>query len=279
MTAPTPHVDPDGDRLRAYLLGGLSEQERHDLESRYIADDEQFAVLQEAQYDLIDAYVRGELGPAEGRQVEERLLASAEGRRRERLARALHMATKRPALSAITAQRAHPVRTTMWFAAAAAIAVMGVGLVWLGGENLRLRRQLADVAARPTIADPSPATPASTRTADAIVADATLSLQVLRSDQPVTTVHVPPSARVIRLTLPIDDRAAAFTIGLERAGVGRVWTQTGAAPTDERRLTIWVSSDALVPGDYEALVWRGPEGAENLLSVYPFRVKGIEEFP
>jgi hypothetical protein len=58
---------------RQYLLGELSEEERTAFEEKYFRDDEEFEHLLAEEEDLIDAYVRGDLSPAERRKLKNAL--------------------------------------------------------------------------------------------------------------------------------------------------------------------------------------------------------------
>lgn len=59
-----------------YLLGELSEEEQTLLEKKYFSDPEAFHELRGLQYDLIDAYVHGNLSPQERLRFESYFMAS-----------------------------------------------------------------------------------------------------------------------------------------------------------------------------------------------------------
>jgi hypothetical protein len=80
----------------AYLLGTLPEQERARLEYEFFTNDEKFQELELAEDDLIDAYVRNELNPAEQQQFRERLLIIPRIVERVDFARALAERTSVP---------------------------------------------------------------------------------------------------------------------------------------------------------------------------------------
>src|SRR5262245_36490060 len=77
-------------RLIRYLVGQLSEAERTDVEDRYFADDALFEYLSAIETELIDAYIRAELSPANRAHFEQRFLGSPRPRARIGLARRLH---------------------------------------------------------------------------------------------------------------------------------------------------------------------------------------------
>lgn len=282
MSESGPAFVRDDMRMRAYLLGDLPEDESLQLEARYFEDEECYDTLLEAQYDLIDAYVRGALSPSEQRAVEQRLLASSDGPRQALVARALHQLEQRRERPTSKADvRAVALRSPSHFrnvllAAAAAIAIATSAVsVWFGLESSRLRQELASLA-RPT-APPTPAqTPAPTGQAASdqapLVAAVTLTARVLRGDQTPSTITIPAAARFVRLTLETEESASSFSLGVEKAGVGRIWTQSGLTTREDGALIVWLPADVLAPGDYEILLWREREDPSALAAVYSARV-------
>src|SRR5437879_6594009 len=77
------------ERIVPYLLGELPEAEQIKLEEEFFADEEKYQLLQAAQNDLLDAYARGRLTPAERERFERSFLASPWQRERVDLANAL----------------------------------------------------------------------------------------------------------------------------------------------------------------------------------------------
>src|SRR5262245_52823009 len=142
----TPTVMPDerDERLmRPFLLGRLSESDRHPLEERFLADDDFAARLLELQNDLIDAYARGELDDDDRQAVAERLLGGSAGVQRLRFAEALDGWGRRQHLPHHVAppplqpRPARVARVTRPWLAAAALAVLSTSTaIWLGADNL-----------------------------------------------------------------------------------------------------------------------------------------------
>lgn len=152
-----------------YLLGGLSEQERASLEDEFFTDEEKFQELELAEDDLIDAYVRDELTPAEQHQFRERLLIIPRIIERVDFARALAERSSLliPAVPAEVAQperssSTHPQPKPRWweslfgarqsrlaFAASLMLVVIGGGTLLAGWLRLREEsaRQVAERAA------------------------------------------------------------------------------------------------------------------------------------
>lgn len=82
-------VEPDEARLRAYLLGGLSERQRSQIDRQLLADDALFEAVAALELDLLADYAAGELTKAEAAVVERWLKASKEVRERLALVKAL----------------------------------------------------------------------------------------------------------------------------------------------------------------------------------------------
>lgn len=61
-------------KLRQYLLGIVSEEQQNEIEERYFVDDEYFAAMLAAEYELVEAYVSGELSRRERKRFDECLL-------------------------------------------------------------------------------------------------------------------------------------------------------------------------------------------------------------
>ena len=61
--------------LREYLLGRLTESERHEIENGAFEDDAFEDRLREAEYDLLDDWARGEVSEADRAAIERRFSA------------------------------------------------------------------------------------------------------------------------------------------------------------------------------------------------------------
>jgi hypothetical protein len=77
------------EKIVAWLLGDLDEEEEMQLEEEYLWDEEKFKQLKQIQYDLIDLYVRGKLTENQRKRFEEQFLSSPWQHRRIAFARAL----------------------------------------------------------------------------------------------------------------------------------------------------------------------------------------------
>ena len=96
--------------LVRYLLGNLTEEEQVQVEDRAFSDPEYLGALEGAEADLIDTYVRGELGQQDRRAFELRFLLSPNRRRKVEFAKAFAAVTAETASLASPA----PQRVSAW---------------------------------------------------------------------------------------------------------------------------------------------------------------------
>src|SRR5260370_24423250 len=137
------HIDDD-DAIAQYLLGLLSDEERSAVQERLFQDEDYFDRIRAIEYELLDAYSRGEMPASERALLESTLLASAEGRRKLDFARALAAAQK--------GQKKHA--TPYLLIAAAVVVAAGLGLLF----TLRNEPKTVETRATPPITAP-PAQP------------------------------------------------------------------------------------------------------------------------
>ena len=145
--------------IRRYLLGELTEAEQIQLEQQYFSDAdifEQFLVIEDQ---LIDDYIRGQLGRRDCDRFEKHFLASAKRRERVELARSLIKTVSRPSAaraqgssaplplwqSLLAAARLMSPALRLSFAVVALVLISG--LTWLALEHVRLRNQLEQLKA------------------------------------------------------------------------------------------------------------------------------------
>src|SRR6267154_5173098 len=88
------HIDDD-DAIARYLLGLLTDEERSAVQERLFQDEDYFDRIRAAEYELLDAYSRGELPASERELVENSLLLSEAGRRKLDFAREFAAVQKR----------------------------------------------------------------------------------------------------------------------------------------------------------------------------------------
>ena len=96
--------------LLNYLLGKLSEEEQVQVEDRAFADAGYRGVLEAAEADLIDGYVRGELSQSDRREFARRFLTSPQRRSKVEFARVF----ARVAAEARASQPLVPARLSAW---------------------------------------------------------------------------------------------------------------------------------------------------------------------
>ena len=124
----------DDDRLRQYLLGGLQGEECVALEEEYVVDESALDRVQAAEYDLIDAYLAGQLAPGDRERFDRHYLASPVHRHRVATARQLRLAADRhdAAPKANAARTSREIRFGLtWVLAAAALVLAIAGGAWL----------------------------------------------------------------------------------------------------------------------------------------------------
>jgi hypothetical protein len=130
----------DQGTMKRYLLGSASPEERVDLENRYLSDASLFEKLTEAENDLIDSYVRGELSDFDRQEFERQYLGSPQRQARVQFASALTEISREPKQVAsvqkssfwqsLTFLFSHSSPKLRWGLAAGALAmVLAVG--WL----------------------------------------------------------------------------------------------------------------------------------------------------
>lgn len=148
--------------ITQYLLGGLPEAETERLDELSFTDDEFADSLKAVEKDLVDAYVQGELTDADLERFKSHYLASPLRHERVEFARVFQVfgeregvelqakpstsSTKRGWFAALGAFIA-PRPVLQWSLAAVAL-VLVIGGGWLVVDNLRLRQQLSQTAAR-----------------------------------------------------------------------------------------------------------------------------------
>jgi hypothetical protein len=140
--------------LTRYLLGKLTEDEQCQVEDRAFADPEHLALLEAAEADLIDAYVRGELQEGDHRAFELIFLTSDTRRTKVEFARSLAKvaAESEPAESGVTRRRsgfealigAFPLwNPGLQWAAVVTAMICVAGASWLMVQNSAMRSRVA----------------------------------------------------------------------------------------------------------------------------------------
>lgn len=156
----------DDQLLTRYLLGTLPAEEADRLDELSIVDEEVAARLSAVEYDLVDAYVRGETRGEDLARFESFYLSSAKRREKVQFARALLEKESETGAAPVIAlpgvvspakepdHKASPRRKFLFsrpalewgFAGAAAILLLLSGYLLL--DNVRLHRQMTETRAR-----------------------------------------------------------------------------------------------------------------------------------
>jgi len=293
----------ESSKIRQYLLGGLSAQERTALEDRYVADESTFQELVAGENDLIDSYVRGLLSEAERREFEKNYCTSPRRQARVEFAAALNRtcarkrgatpgAAPRTGWPAILALIASP-RLLAWAAGAAVLALAGFS-AWLLFENRALRNDLAN--ARLALTRPGPpgpglpsaaplspnrklertakaATPPAEQPAIAIL---TLTPGLSRSGGSASPALVlSPNAAWVHLQLrtsgdyPLYEADVRTADGLTVSSFERIPAET---KQDQKVVVLRIPASELPPGDYIVRLRAvGTDGKSEEVDVYSFR--------
>ena len=149
--------------MTRYLLGAATEEEKVEVEGRFLRDAEYFSQLRALEYEIVDDYVRGEMPAARRRTFERRVLASPQGREQVARARRLHQQLDQlasenlePEQLTIGARKSPwervraaliPTMPVWQYGMAAVLLLLLVGGSWLLRESSLLRQQIAQLSA------------------------------------------------------------------------------------------------------------------------------------
>ncbi|HLJ48607.1 MAG TPA: hypothetical protein VKU01_21475 [Bryobacteraceae bacterium] len=260
------------ERMRSFLLGTMAEPARREVEEVFFESQQVYEDLQDSLNDLIDAYARGELDVAEKRLVEERLLGSSRNRAKLALARALAQRELREQSESPVSRTATLVpRRLGWLTAAACLAAAcAAGLMWLGIQNLRLRRDVARLQSTSQEQRPGAAPE---------VALVSLFPQLKRGNEQVPAIALSPKKIFLRVDLATSEICAGYSVEVESLGRGRIWSQQSLARGANGAVTVWLPAGDITAGTYEFLLY-GIQGVQReLLGSYPCRIEIAAESP
>lgn len=241
------------ERIIAYLLEELSEEEAERFEEECFAAEDWPDQLTLAEEDLIEDYLREELTPERRKRFEQSYLTTAARLERVRMAAALlrHTDEQRAGAEAVeenvggvSAKKETP---TNWFrnfwsgeswAPRAALALAVLAIIVGGWWLLRPRT-------------PTPQTVAM------------LTLSVARSDRadgaPVAGVKLPPDARALKVTLLLpegESSAERYRVELEEAGGERRTLEV--TEQDARSVSLEIPSSQLARKQYALRLFAAP---------------------
>jgi len=260
----------DDATLVRYLLGDLPPEDTEKLDERSVVDAAFAGRLRGLEHDLADAYVRGELPPADRRRWERTFGVSDAGRAQLRLAEALAAREGRNAKTGKligpgrfgTARSRQSARLPIigLLAASLAIAVgLGYSIHWQSPAPASIMPPAANgtanngtavtpSAATPSSATPSAATPSPPRSVVAI----TLPIPT-RGVAAAPTLTVPAGAGEARVSLRLaPDDFVRYTVDVRELATGRViWQATDLSPvaqSGDRVLLCTVPANVLRAG-------------------------------
>lgn len=231
----------DDKQLREYLLGGLTPEERVQIEDRIFEDDDFADFVRESEADLLDGFTTGTLNEADRRRFA--ALASSPA-----------WAAKLEVSQWIARQSARaPVgrtaRTTPWWLGWAAALAAATFAGWMARENGRLRAL--------------PDQPAAS-----LVASISMAVGTQR-DSSDRTFAIPASSEVLRVEVPGESGYQDYVLSVEGPGV------SFSVPAQLRAETVvgWIPAAMLPSGHYDFLLKARRSGASELLATYPVRVE------
>lgn len=180
--------DPRDALMRRFLLDEVTPAEREQIEEQFLADPEVHEQLRALEDDLLLSHLQGRLPDDQRRQLDARLLASPDLRRRYDAIRLIDAAI----VSLPMPGRSSRASAIVWLAMAAMLAVVIVG-IWMLREVAR--------SSPPT---PSPIVAGHVRPEPVSVATFPLQTSDVRGPAPQQNVlHIPPGATVVELTIRI----------------------------------------------------------------------------
>ena len=153
------------DILTRFLLGQVSDEERSQIEQRFLGDGDYYQQLLIVEDELRCAYANGSLAPADREQFEKRFMQFPDEKPRVELARAMIGELSRAAVESAPELLVSKERQSRWtkfaslfslklpaigYATAAIVVFLLVAGVWLLRERSHLRTQVAELEARQT---------------------------------------------------------------------------------------------------------------------------------
>jgi len=226
--AMTTAAEPDDLRLRAYLLGALSEHDAEAVEGKLLEDEELFAAAKCVEDDLFDDYASGRLHGDDRAAFIKRF-----GHRHDRLAFAAAMHDRKVV-------RFPTMPVTL---AAAAVLVLMIGGIW------SMRRSSERT---PLIAEKRPAPVATTARA----VDVVLTLGTSRGDAETPVIEVPTGTTTVNIRIRIhpEDAFGVYGVRIRSLSGAEVFRDDDVHATvanGDRSLTVAVPASSLPAGSTE----------------------------
>lgn len=295
-------ADLSDERLRAYLLGELGEQERLLLDQGLLTDDDVAERVQLVEAQLIEEYVAGELDARTAQAFHSQFLKTDARREQLRLTAALRELGAQPAaVPAHQQSRARSWREGLreflalkpgpaWAAAGSfALLVLVLGLAWYLSRQPRQSetpfvKQLPVNAASPDVA-PSPAQVAQVAPTPQLkptpserpiaVASFVLLPAALRGPGEITRLAVPRGDRaILRLSLILENPVpGTYRVELANADGQTVTVRDQLKPraNGQTKIVVDIPARLMQTGDYQIKLARQTDGQLESVGRYYFR--------
>jgi len=290
--------------MKRYLLGEVSEEERIDLENRYLSDATLFEELTEAENDLIDSYVRGRLSDHDKQEFEKQYLTSTERRARVQFAsafseisrehEAVSSAQKSSFWERLTSLFSQPTPKLQWGMALAGLAVV-LAIGWVTVHHDRsLQATLPPMQPSSSPASPTPTTPVPNNQAPS--SENTGGTELAKADRPeldeftvqltpglargieagTKTFSVPKTPWIEFRLLLENDEHRNYSAVVETAEGNEVWHVDGIKSLllhGNKVVDVRVPSKIVKPGDYVIRLgeMRTIHSNQEDIAVYSFR--------
>ena len=225
----------DDKQLREYLLGGLTPEERGQIEHRIFEDDDFADFLRESEADLVDGFTSGTLNQEDRRRFAALASNPAWAAKLE--------ISQWIATQSARAPSGRATRTTPWWlgwAAALATATVAGWMAWDNGHK-----------------------PAASLVASISMAAGT------QRDSSDRTFVIPAFSEVLRVEVPAESGYQDYVLSVEGSGVSFSVAATLRAET----VVGWIPSAMLPSGHYDFLLKARRSGALELLATYPVRIE------
>ena len=254
---------PSDQALVRYVLGGLTDEESERLDQLSVVDADFSARLRGIEHDLADAYVRGELPPADREQWERRYLGSRHGRQDLRVAQALLARERRRSTPLLRAG-------FTWGLAAAATLLIASVIAYFSVVHRSL-----PAPASASIA-PAAGQPAMPRARLLHVVALTLS-PMTRSLSDAPTLDVPAGTDQVRLTLKLEpndfERDEVAVKDLNANGiVFRASDLHASGSADAQTLVVSMPASTFRSHRYLVTVSGEEPGTAEIIGTYPVQV-------
>jgi len=268
------------DRMNAYLLGELSDEEQAPLEDLYFADDAAHQELLAAEDELIDSYARGELRGSRRERFERLFLGSARRREKLALARELLRVVENDAPVMARAGEAY-ARATQHFgwrfaflaSAASLVAVLGVLMFHQHRLNSQAQEARAERDSLPKLSTPAPRESVKVESPEPARRVVLALKPSLRGEGESNRLVVRSSTESVRLEADLEGRLyQSYEVILQDAAGRVVWRQDGLVARG-RIIECELDARLLAPGGYAFVLFgRDARGTLHLAAQHSLQL-------